>query len=307
MQLNLLEHDKSIPFKRGARMNRKMGEYYIDGFTVEYSIVGQGRPVLVFHGGHSNCQEEFGYEALVDSGFSVITPSRAGYGTTSPEIGTSLSTACYYYAKLLDHLNIDNAHVIAISAGGPTGIYFAAHFHEYTRSLVLQSAVTKEWLTPKDIEYKAANVLFHPKTEKYTWKLLSSFSNTFPNFMFKQMLPSFSKLSYKEVKDKMGENDVEAIRKMNNRQRSGYGFEIDLQQINELSVRDLHAVSCPTLIMHSKHDRSVSLDHAYFAKENIPMAELQLLDAWGHLIWLGESGGETDRMVIAFLKRGRVC
>ncbi len=172
-------------------MNRKVGEYYIDGFTMEYSIVGQGVPVLVFHGGHSNCQEEFGYETLVKNGFSVITPSRAGYGATSPEVGSSLSTACYYYAKLLDHLNIDTAHVVTISAGGPTAIYFAAHYPEHTRSLVLQSAVTKEWLTPKDIEYKAANILFHPKTEKYTWKLLSTFNNIFPNFI-KCFLPSAS-------------------------------------------------------------------------------------------------------------------
>ncbi len=96
-----------------------------------------------------------------------------------------------------------------------------------------------------------------------------------------------------------------AIRKMNNRQRSGYGFAIDLKQINELTVQDLRAVSCSTLILHSQHDGSVSLDHPYFAKENIRMAKLQLLDAWGHLIWLGESGRETNRILISFLKQDR--
>lgn len=45
------------------------------------------------HGGHSNCYEEFGYDALVQNEFSMTTPSRAGYGRTSKEIGESLSKA----------------------------------------------------------------------------------------------------------------------------------------------------------------------------------------------------------------------
>lgn len=46
-------------------MKRSIGTFEIDGLTIEYSRVGEGRPILVMHGGHSNCREEFGYrEAL---------------------------------------------------------------------------------------------------------------------------------------------------------------------------------------------------------------------------------------------------
>lgn len=283
-------------------MERRIGHFFIEGITIEYSIVGKGEPIFVLHGGHSNCNEEFGYKALVENGFSVISPSRAGYGSTSKEIGKSLSTACKYYLKLLNYLNIKKVHMLAISAGGPSGICFAANYPEYVYSLTLQSAVTKEWLTPRDKEYKAAKILFHPKTEKYTWKLISVMNNVFPRFIFKRMFPSFSNLTYSEAKDKINKEDVELIRKMNNRQQSGYGFLIDLVQTKKVSKADLLAVTCPTLIMHSKHDGSVPLEHPFFAYENISSSELCLLETWGHLIWLGKSSRETDENLIPFLE-----
>ncbi|MBE1556234.1 alpha/beta fold hydrolase [Sporosarcina limicola] len=283
-------------------MERRIEVFSSEGVSIEYSIIGKGEPILVMHGGHSNCNEEFGYKALVENGFSVITPSRAGYGGTSIEVGKSLSIACEYYLKLINHLKIEKVHLLAISAGGPSGLYFASKYPKFVCTLTLQSAVTKKWLIPKDKEYKAARILFRPKTEKYTWILISSMNNIFPQFIFKQMFSSFSKLRFSEAKDKINKGDVEAVRKMNNRQRSGYGFFIDLAQINEITIEDLRAVTCPTLIMHSKHDGSVPLDHPYYAHENIPFSELYLLDSWGHLIWLGKSSNETDENIIGFLK-----
>lgn len=88
----------------------------------------------------------------------IITPSRAGYGKTSKEIGYYLSTACRYYVKLLNHLKIDKVHILAMSAGGPTAIYFAATYPDRVQTLTLQSAVTKEWLTPTEPTYKVASV-----------------------------------------------------------------------------------------------------------------------------------------------------
>ncbi|MEZ4727465.1 MAG: hypothetical protein R3E79_10055 [Caldilineaceae bacterium] len=42
---------------------------------MEYTWQGQGPVVLVIHGGHANCNEQFGYGALLAAGFSVLTPS----------------------------------------------------------------------------------------------------------------------------------------------------------------------------------------------------------------------------------------
>ncbi|WP_339238145.1 alpha/beta hydrolase [Oceanobacillus sp. FSL W7-1281] len=285
-------------------MERILGTYFVDGQTIEYSITGKvGTPILVMHGGHSNCYEEFGYEPLVKSGFMLITPSRAGYGKTSKEVGENLSKASDYYVKLLDYLNIDKVHLLAISAGGPSGLYFASRYPDRVKTLTLQSAVTKEWLTSEDIIYKAAQILFRPAVEKIIWKLASSMSNIFPEFMFKQMVPSFSNLSYKEIKESVLAKDIDEIQRMNKRQRSGYGFLIDLSQTKEITSKNLQAISSPTLIMHSEYDGSVPLEHAYYADQQIRDSELCLLDAWGHLIWLGRGSDKVNERLVKFLNK----
>lgn len=285
-------------------MKRIIGTYTVDELTIEYSITGmEGEPVLVMHGGHSSCYEEFGYSSLINNDFMVITPSRAGYGKTSKEIGESLSKACDYYVRLLNHLGIEKIHLLAVSAGGPSGLYFASHYPKRVKTLTLQSAVTKEWHTPKDKIYKLAQVLFRPSLEKMTWKFTSIMSNRFPKFMFKQMVPSFSKLSYKQIKGKIVDEDIEEIRKMNNRQRSGFGFLIDLLQTKEITSKDLKNIACPTLIMHSKHDGAVSLEHPHHAHQQISDSELCILESWGHLIWLGVGAKAVNRKLMDFLTR----
>ncbi len=244
-------------------MEREINTLVIDELTIEYSIVGEGTPILMFHGGHSNCYEELGYTELVKQGFSLITPSRPGYGATSKEIGKSLFNASKFYAQLLNHLHIDKAHVLAVSAGGPSGISFAAHFPERSLSL----------------------------------------NNYFPRFTFRRFIPSFSRLPSKDVMLQIDKESIEAVRKMNNHYRSGNGFLIDLVQVNQLSSTTLQAVACPTFIMHSKNDSAVPLEHAYFAHNNIEKAELCLLDSWGHLIWLGDKAPEVNKKVVSFLHR----
>ncbi|YCA46336.1 alpha/beta hydrolase (plasmid) [Bacillus sp. JZ8] len=284
-------------------MNREVNTITVDDRIIEYSVIGNGVPILMFHGGHSNCYEELGYADLVKEGFSLITPSRSGYGRTSKEIADSLSNTSKFYARLLDHLGIDKIHILAVSAGGPSGISFAAHFPERTLSLTLQSAVTKEWLTKKDKEYKAAQVIFHPSFEQLTWKLIACLNNCFPTFTFKRFIPSFSKLSSNDVMLQIDKENIESVRRMNNHYRSRHGFLIDLIQVNELSPTTLQAVTCPTLIMHSKNDNAVPLEHAYVAHSQINQSELCLLDSWGHLIWLGDKAKEVNKKVVSFLNK----
>ncbi|WLD94421.1 alpha/beta fold hydrolase [Alkalihalobacillus sp. AL-G] len=283
-------------------MERIVETIKLNGQVLEYSMLGEGEPVLVMHGGHSSCNEELGYANLIKNGYSIITPSRAGYGRTSRAIGESLTKACKYYVQLLDQLNLKKVHLLAVSAGGPSGIIFASNYPKRVKTLTLQSAVMKQWHTPKDMEYKVAHVLFKPPFEKITWKLVSAMSNKFPNYMFKQFVPSFSTLSNKKVTERICKTDLDVFNRMTSRQRSGHGFLIDLAQTDKLSTDDLESISCPTLIMHSKNDAAVPVEHAHYADKHIPNSELCILDSWGHLIWIGEHAKEFDTKLNHFLQ-----
>lgn len=277
------------------------GSFSFEGDELEYTIAGKGQPILVLHGGHSNCYETFGYVPLIQNGFMLITPSRPGYGETSAAIGDSLAKACRAYVQLIKHLRLKKVHILAISAGGPSGLYFASHYPEHVNTLTLQSAVTKVWHMPQDNIYRIARVIFHPYTEKYTWKLMAGMSNLFPAWTFRLMVSSFSSLTFKQIKPLLGETDIDDVRKMNHRQRSGAGFLIDLSQTKDIKSKDVMNISVPTLIMHSKYDGAVPFEHADEAHQLIRESRLCVLDSWGHLIWLGKEASAVQEQLLGFL------
>ncbi|UKS25940.1 alpha/beta hydrolase [Paenibacillus sp. HWE-109] len=283
-------------------MDRKTHRYTTkDGFTVEYSSVGQGEPVLIMHGGHSSCNEELGYRELLENGYAIITPSRPGYGNTSKELGEDVITACEAYVELLDNLRLPQIHIIAISAGGPSGIHFASRYPQRVKSLTLQSAVSHRWLTPEDKLYKSAQTMFRPSNEKYLWALMRLMNKLVPSLLFKSMIASFSQLQPEQVLPQISGEDRRQFKNMLNRQRSGHGFLIDLALTGHDLTSVLSAIQCPTLIMHSIHDATVSVEHARHAHRHIPNAELCELDSWGHLIWLGKGAPAMFHKLFTFL------
>ncbi|SDW40963.1 Pimeloyl-ACP methyl ester carboxylesterase [Marinococcus luteus] len=286
-------------------MERTLGMWYRkDGTQMEYTICGTGEPVLVMHGGHSNCMEEMGYAPLVRRGYRLITPSRPGYRATSAEIGGSLESAAEAYAGLLDYLQIESVHVLAVSAGGPSGLMLASAYPERVRTLTLESAVTTKWLTKKDAAYKAAMVLFRPKVEKGTWALLRMAVKKRPEMIFKQMAASFSTLSYEHIRQEINSRALQEFAGMIAGQRSGKGFLID---VNTKAAEEMWtSIHAPVLIVHSEHDASVPVQHAHQAKRLMPQAELTILESWGHLIWIGSKAQNRDHAVLNFLKKNRL-
>ncbi|EFM10807.1 alpha/beta hydrolase fold protein [Paenibacillus curdlanolyticus YK9] len=282
--------------------NRNRQSTNKDGFSVEYSIVGEGEPVLVLHGGHSNCDEELGYNELIAHGYAVITPSRPGYGRTSKELGRTIMTACDAYIELLDALHIAQVHVIAISAGGPSGIHLASRYPTRVKSLVLQSAVAQCWLTPDDQLYKFSQIMFRPSIERYVWGVIRVVNRLFPSFLFKTMIASLSKLPKEKVLPQISSDDRRQFRRMLNRQRSGHGFLMDLAQTGHDLTSVLVSIHCPTLILHSIHDAAVPLEHARNAHQQINDSQLWELDSWGHLIWLGTGADGMYERLFTFLK-----
>ncbi|WP_188208253.1 alpha/beta fold hydrolase [Alkalibacillus aidingensis] len=284
-------------------MKRRVERFTFEGKTLEYSVIdGPGPEILVMHGGHSNCYEEFGYQALVDAGYTIITPSRAGYGGTAKEIGVSLSEACRYYVELLNNLGLDKVHLIAISAGGPSGIYLASHYPDRFKSLSLQAAVSKHWLSSSDLLYRVSQVLFRPSTGDATWKTVNYLSERFPDKIFKRALPILSTLSYEQVMEEVSDDGLDQLRDVIKHFNAGHGFMIDIELAETLKVSDLEKVSCPTLILHSIYDNAVSFAHAEHSQQHIENSKLVTLDCWGHGIWIGKKGVEVDQEQVAFLK-----
>ncbi|XOQ14372.1 MAG: Alpha/beta hydrolase [Shouchella clausii] len=284
-------------------MERGIASFTYSDCTLEYAITGEGEPVLYLHGGHSNCLEQLGIEELAQNSYSVIVPSRAGYGQTSRQIGKSLEKACSFYIELLNELNIDKVHLIAASTGGPSGIYLASHYPERVQSFTLQGAVTKPWQEASVRDALLSRFLFHPFIERFVWRSLSSLARFSPDYAFKKIAPAYSTLSYEEIKRRMLARDRYLFDRMTEFQRSGHGFYIDLQHMRQSLEEELETITAPTLIVHSKNDAIVPLEHAHYAHERIRSSKLVCLDTWGHLVCLGKGSEQHTQELADFLQQ----
>src|SRR3989442_208919 len=113
--------------------------------SMEYRFDGSGSTVVVLNGGHCSRETRLSHEKLTEYGFSVLTPSRPGYDSTSSEVGKSAQAAANALAALLDTLQLATVDVIGISAAGPTALAFVQQHPNRVRKLVLESAVTTDW------------------------------------------------------------------------------------------------------------------------------------------------------------------
>ncbi|MEO5909656.1 MAG: alpha/beta hydrolase [Pelobium sp.] len=250
---------------------------------VEYTLLGNGRPMLIVVGGHTNCKETIFHKGLDPEKICFVTPSRPGYGLTplTNQNKTPKGTSDLF-VSLLDELKIEKTIVVGISAGGLTALEIAANYPERVENLILMSALTKKWFVKTDGVYKGAKRIFAPKIEPITWFFYRLFFRLFPNLMTKTMFKQIS--TFRPVQ--FTNEEFQELKQMTLIMRSYQGFDNDLDQNIDQEIFKL--IKCPTLILHSKNDNSVNISHAQNAKDKIINSKLVTFNnRWGHLLWLG--------------------
>lgn len=271
---------------------------HTDKGQVEYSIVGKGTPVLFLHGGHSNCREILFHKGFDTNKYQLITPSRPGYGNTPLGDNLTPKKTADLLVCLLNYLGIDKVILYAISAGGLSSIELAAMYPERVEKLILASAVTKKWLDEEGPVYKTAKRLFNPKTEKIVWGLIRFFSAIFPRIIANSFYPQFSKNNSRRLDKK----DIKELLSTFKYYGSKTGFMSDID--HDIEQGRISEIQCPTLILHSRNDNSVSFDHAEYANKMIKGSTLIDLDnEWGHLFWIGKDSNEPMIKIIEFIEQ----
>jgi pimeloyl-ACP methyl ester carboxylesterase len=122
------------------------GQYAtVNGLKMYYQVQGQGRPLVLLHGGFMNI-EALGpiLPALAESrpeGRRVIAVDLEGHGrTVDLDRPLSLDQMAADVAGLLKQLGIDQADVFGFSMGGGVALRLAAEHPELVRKLVVVSA-----------------------------------------------------------------------------------------------------------------------------------------------------------------------
>jgi pimeloyl-ACP methyl ester carboxylesterase len=266
--------------------------------NIEYTWNGSGPSILTMHGQSQDCNAVYEYNAFIEAGFSVLTPSRPGYGKTPASVGDSAEKAAEAMVGLLDYLKIEKTNIVAVSGGGPTAIFLAANHPERVRKLVLVSALSKPW--QDNARYEAVKKFYSDKSYPIMWSMLRIFGTVFPNMTAKTTLSLFSTHEAGDFMKHISKSEIKTLLRLYNSKAYTAGPLIDLKSQPQIAV--LNKIIAPTLVAHSKEDKSVDFESAEYSVKNIKSAELFVSPTWSHFPWFGPHSEEEMDKVIAFLK-----
>jgi pimeloyl-ACP methyl ester carboxylesterase/SAM-dependent methyltransferase len=266
---------------------------------IEYTLVGSGPLALVCHGTSSNCFATELASPLVEAGYSVLTPSRPGYGRTPLEVGRSASQAAEALVALLDSLQVPICSVLAVSGGGPTGIALAAGHPQRVQRLVLAAALSRPEERPNEPAYKNQSSFYGPM-HNLTWAMLGLMSRLSPHAMAHQTLVIFSSHNPNDGMQKLSEGDIKTIAHFYRGHSSRQGALND--GAHTVGADLLKMVRQPTLVIHSREDNSVPFAHAEWSLKHIPQAELCEAGLTGHFFWVGPDFARISQRMVAFLQ-----
>ena len=284
----------------------------INGFTMFYDVRGQGDVVVFVHGGfpsldmhlRANSNGVWGWEMDFTSEFRYVMYDRRGCWLSSrPESDYDLENQARDLAELLDHLDIERAHVIGSSAGGPIAILFAACNPERVKTLVLAGTAAHLWPDDDPITLVVRNQLeiLNKQGDISAW----------------ENRPDGVELSLDVLweRDEMEERGtlaeyearVESLVARSSRQERIEWYGTQLRSIDAYRDRDL-SVECgriraPTLIVHGARDREVPLDWGKELAAKIPGAEFRVYPDKPHSVVHGSKSVREDLM--AFFRRVR--
>ncbi len=251
---------------------------------LEYLTGGTDGPwVLLVHGaGGGYDLGELMAEILLGEGFRWIAPSRFGYlGSAVPEGGTP-DTQADAYAWLLDHLGVEEVAVVALSAGGASGLLFALRHPERVTSLTLLSAgVTR---------------VGAPDQTDADWRgrmLVRLFSHDFPYWAVTTLFEArFIELmgADREVARRLTPEETRWVHRLMESMRPASlrsrGARFD--NLASPAGDRIAGIEAPTLVIHGEDDRLQLFENARFAESTIPGARLLRFETGGHLVIITE-------------------
>ncbi|MDB5132704.1 MAG: alpha/beta hydrolase fold protein [Mucilaginibacter sp.] len=123
----------------------KHGYSEVNGIKMYYEIYGQGKPLVLIHGGGSNIQTTFGRVIpMLAKKYKIIAMDLQAHGHTSDrEAPESFEQDADDVAALLKNLNVSKADFFGFSNGGTTAVQIAIRHPGVVGKLVLASALCK--------------------------------------------------------------------------------------------------------------------------------------------------------------------
>jgi pimeloyl-ACP methyl ester carboxylesterase len=224
----------------------------VNGIKMYYEIHGEGRPLVLIHGGGSTIETTFGsILPLFAQHYKVIAIELQAHGHTSdrnaPE---TFEQDADDVAALLKQLNIAKAFIFGFSNGGSTTLQIAIRHPELVDKIIVASAAyLREGFIPGFFD-----MMEHASLEN---------------------MPQPLKDAFLKIND-----DTAALRNMHDKDAAR------MRGFRDWNDSDLQSIKAPALIMNADKDVVLN-EHALKMSKLIPNAELIILPGM-HGAFLGE-------------------
>ncbi|MEC7263673.1 MAG: alpha/beta hydrolase [Bacteroidota bacterium] len=230
----------------------KNGYSKVNGLNMYYEIYGQGKPLVLIHGGGSTIQSNFEKVVpLLAKNRRVIAVELQAHGRTSDRnADLSFEQDANDVTVLLKNLNIDKSDFFGFSNGGTTTLQIAIRHPEIVHKIVLGSALAKRNGVPD-----------------WFWGFMEQAKL--------ENMPEQLKMAYKQVAP-----DTSGLQIMHDRDAKR------MVNFKDIPDEELKSIKAPVLIIIGDKD-IITLEHAIELHRQIANSELAIIPG-GHGEYIGE-------------------
>ena len=178
--------------------------------------------------------------------------------------------------SVLDHLNIENAHILGISMGGMIAQIIASSYPEKTKTFTL-IASTASTPSPFNGPSKDVRRLFIERTKNVDATIEDRVNRT--KRLFKLIGYQGIDLDTQEFSD-----NVKLSIERGGVDDTGFGRQLTAILGSKNRIEKVRSISAPTLIIHGKEDPLIDVKNAYRSNKLIKDSKLVIIDNMRHLI-----------------------
>jgi 3-oxoadipate enol-lactonase len=237
-------------------------------------VTGDGPPLVLANSLGSNLHMWDGQAEELARHFTLIRFDARGHGESDvPEGPYAIEDFGNDVVDLLDHLNIERAHMAGISLGGMTAMWLAIHAPARVDRII--PTCTSAKLGPPQTWIDRIALV----TEKGTAAVAPTVAKNWVTDASRR--PELEKMIAATPAD-------------------GYAASCAAVQHMDL-LEDLHTITAPTLVISANQDPSTPPEHGQAIADRIPGARFEILDGAAHLANL-ERGDELVRLYLGHLR-----
>jgi pimeloyl-ACP methyl ester carboxylesterase len=273
----------------------------IDGRSIDTYIDGpEGAVPLLFHNGTPSSGQLYApfVEAASEHGLSMVSFSRAGYGSSTRNPGRSVADVVPDVAAVLDRLGVRRFYTLGWSGGGPHALACAALLPERVigaasvGGLAPYGAEGLDWMAgmaPENVAAFSAAVAGDDALRPVAERVIPSFASVTPDEVAASLGTLVSEVDRSAIG---GEAAAWLASVFRESARNGiWGWYDDELALVRPWGFDLADITVPVAIWQGAQDRMTPLAHGEWLALHIPGVHPHLLSDHGHLSLGVESFG----------------